>query len=217
MTGPRELARAVNAPGAAGRPASAPLAPSQAPALAHRVASRLGTTWLPRAAWTVGRTGRAGLVGLGLLLAAALFLVSTYLQVSRDVDALRADVAAARTRAPSDVRDEEVRPASPLQALPTRAEIPAILRQLFGKATEARLAVDIARYELGAAKAGGVVRYQVAFAVTGPYPQVREFLDSTLETMPAVAISSLALERKSIHDGNVEAQLRMTVYARSAP
>ena len=215
MTGPSELARAVNAPGAAGRP-PAPLAPSQAPALAHRVASRLGTTWLPRAAWTVGRTGRAGLVGLGLLLAAALFLVSTYLQVSRDVDALRADVAAARARAPSSA-DEELRPAAPLQALPTREESPAILRELFGKATQARLAVDIARYELGAAKAGGVVRYQVAFAVTGPYPQVREFLDSTLETMPAVAISSLALERKSIHDGNVEAQLRMTVYARSAP
>jgi hypothetical protein len=216
MSTAHEIAKAMNAPGAAARPA-APLAPAQAPALARRLAGSLGATWLPRAAWTVGRTGRVGLLGIALLLAAALFFGSTYLQVSAEVDTLRADVAAARSRPPPPAADEEARPAAALQALPARADIPAVLRQLFGKAAQAGLAVDVARYELGGTKSGGVARYQVAFAVTGPYPQVREFLDSTLETMPAVSISSLALERKSIHDGNVEAQLRMTVYARSAP
>jgi hypothetical protein len=35
--------------------------------------------------------------------------------------------------------------------------------------------------------------------------------------MPAVALRDLAIDRKSIGDGDVEAQLRMTVYTRSAP
>lgn len=57
----------------------------------------------------------------------------------------------------------------------------------------------------------------MAFPVRGPYPQIRAFLDGTLAAMPAVALDGLVLERKSIGDGNVEAQIRMTVYARSSP
>ena len=62
-----------------------------------------------------------------------------------------------------------------------------------------------------------MVRYQIAFPVTGPYPRIRAFIDATLATMPAVALSDLVLDRKSIADGSVEAQIRMTVYTRSAP
>src|SRR3989442_6108084 len=58
----------------------------------------------------------------------------------------------------------------------------------------------------------GGVRIQIAFPVTGPYPQIRAFVDATLATMPAVALSDLLLHRKAIADGNVEAQIRMTVY-----
>ena len=95
--------------------------------------------------------------------------------------------------------------------------MPAILRQLFDGATRAQLAVDTAKYEINATKSSDVVRYQITFPVTGPYPQIRAFLDATLATMPAVALHDLAIDRKSIGDGDVEAQLRMTVYTRSAP
>ncbi len=90
--------------------------------------------------------------------------------------------------------------------------MPAILRQLFRQATRAGLAVDTGRYEIKETRSGSVVRHQVAFPVIGPYPHIREFLDATLATMPAVALSDLVLERKSIADGDVEAQIRMTVY-----
>src|SRR3989442_10882226 len=58
----------------------------------------------------------------------------------------------------------------------------------------------------------GGVRIQIAFPVTGPYPQIRAFVDATLATMPAGALSDLVLDRKAIADGNVEAQIRMTLY-----
>jgi Tfp pilus assembly protein PilO len=203
---------AMTAPGAAPRP-PATLVRADAPtALARRVAMRLSNEWLPRATWTISRTGRPGLVGIALLLTAALFLFSTHLRVAAEVEAMRADLAAAqgqtRTAAAAKVAD----PATAMRALPARTDMPAILRQLFNKATQARLAVDSGKYEINAMGSGGVVRYQIAFPVTGPYPQIRSFINATLATMPALALSDLVLDRKSLADGNVEAQIRMTVY-----
>jgi hypothetical protein len=191
----------------------APLGRAAPPAaLTRRLAARLGTEWLPRASWTVSRTGRPGLLGLALLIGTALFFLSTHLPVASEVAALRADLAAQPLSHPP-VAPLVADPSGAAPALPTRADVPAILLQLFNKATQARLAVDAGRYEVNATRSSGVVRYQISFPVTGPYPQIRSFLDSTLATMPALALTDLVLERKSIADGNVEAQIRMTVYA----
>ena len=203
---------AMTAPGAATRP-PATLARADAPAaLARRLALRLSNQWLPRAAWTISRTGRPGLVGIALLLTAALFLFSTHLRVAAEVEAMRDDLASAQGQARTAATDKVADPATAMRALPARTDMPAILRQLFNKATQARLAVDTGKYEINAMGSSGVVRYQIAFPVTGPYPQIRAFIDATLATMPAVALSDLVLDRKSLADGNVEAQIRMTVY-----
>jgi len=206
-------------PALAPAPSSPPAAQARALAsvLARRVAVRLRNEWLPRAAWTISRTGRPGLFGIALLLAAALFLASTHVEVAAEVKALRADLTAAQRRPRTAVAEKVADPAIGIRALPARTEMPAILRQLFDEATRAQLAVDTAKYEINATKGSGVVRYQIAFPVTGPYPQIRAFLDATLATMPAVALRDLALDRKSIGDANVEAQIQMTVYTRSAP
>ncbi len=211
MSAAPDLARAATAPGAAARPFATPRAGG--PALARRVAVRLGNGLLARAGWTIGRTGRAGIVGIALLLAAALFLVSTHLPVAAEVEALRAELAAARSQSRRAAVEEVAEPAAATaRALPARTEMPAILRQLFNAATQARLAVDTGKYEVNATRSNGVVRYLIAFPVSGPYPQIRAFIDATLATMPAVALSDVALQRKSISDANVEAQIRMTVY-----
>jgi len=211
-----EVARAVTAPGTAARPPAA-LGRAHAPALARRLAARLGSRWLPRAAWTISRTGRSGLVGIALLLAAALFLLSTHLKVAAEVRGLRADLAAAQRQARTAAVVRVADPAAAVRALPARTDVPAILRQLFDEAAQARLTIDTAKYEISAMKSSGVVRNQIAFPVTGPYPQIRAFIDAALATMPALALSDLVLERKSIADADVEAQIRMTLYTRSAP
>jgi hypothetical protein len=197
-----------------GAPASPPPTPSRAdaPALLRRLAARLSNEWLPRAVWTISRTGRPGLIGIGLLLATALFLVSTHLKVAAEVEALRADVATAQGQPSRSGADKVAAVAGATSALPARTDMLAMLHQLFDEAARARLAVDSAKYDFNALSSGGVVRYQIAFPVTGPYPQVRAFIDSTLAKMPAVALSELALERKSIGTASVEAQMRMTVH-----
>ena len=215
MSAAPEAVRAASAPAAASRPVSPPRR-ARPPSLARRVAGRLGNAWLPRLAWALGRTGRAGLLGVALLLAAGVFLVSTHLPAQAEVEALRAELEAARTQARTPGAAEAASPASTARALPARAETPGILRQLFSTATQAHLAIDTGRYEVRETRSGGVVRTHVTFPVTGPYPQIRGFLDTVLRTMPAVALSELALERKEISDGEVEAQLRMTIYTSAA-
>ena len=215
MTTGAEGAKVMAArPPATPRP-SAPAAGSRGAAV--HAAARAA---LARAAWSVSRTGRPGLAGIGLLLAAALFRVSTHLQVSSEVDALRRELAEARAPALGAAPARGVAPSAPAaaaRALPARAEVPAILRELFSRAVQARLAIDSGRYELRAASTSGrVVRTQVVFPVTGPYPQIRAFIDATLATMPSVAVSELSLARRSIAGGNVEARIALTVFTTPA-
>ena len=217
MSAAPERARTLAvAPGAAERlPAQRRADATLAPA--RRFAARVGGLALPRLAWTINRTGRAGLLGIALLVAAALFLVSTHLPLAAEVEALRADLVATGSQARVAAAEKIADPAAVIRAFPPREDMPSILRQLYGNAVQARLAVDSAKYEVSSMGTSGIVRYQVAFPVTGPYPKIRAFIDGTLGTMPTVALDDLAIDRKSISDGSVEAQIRMAVFVVAAP
>jgi hypothetical protein len=173
--------------------------------------------WLPRAAWSVQRTGRLGLTGIALIMMSAIFLVSTHLNLAQEVESLRSHLNIARTqtsRTPRVVTD----PGSVLlHSLPTRDDMPALLGVLLKQADDAHLAIDTGKYEANEMKTGRLVRYQVSFPVAGPYPQVRHFIDATLTAMPAVAIRELSVQRKAIGDSSVEAQIGLTVFTREKP
>ncbi len=218
MSETRAVTPAAISPASAAANARAP-ATRRSDALAPlgRLATRLNHEWLPQIAWAVSRTGRTGLIGLALLVASGLFFVSTHLRMIDEVATMRADLATASNQAlsaPLAVRSD---PAAALRTLPTRTEMPALLAVLLQQADAARLSIDTGKYEANATKTGNVVRYNVSFPVTGPYPQVRQFIDATLKALPSAAISELSIERKLVGDGVVEANLRLTLFTRSAP
>jgi hypothetical protein len=95
--------------------------------------------------------------------------------------------------------------------------MPALLGVLLKQADAAHLSIDTGKYETTALKSGGVVSYQISFPITGPYPQVRQFIDATLSALPTVGMSELSLTRKSIGDGAVEAQIRLVAFTRDGP
>ncbi|HEY2685055.1 MAG TPA: type 4a pilus biogenesis protein PilO [Steroidobacteraceae bacterium] len=179
---------------------------------------QIAEVWLPRAVWTVSRSGRAGLVGIGLMGASLVFLISTYLPVRGEIQQLGSDLGVARAHAAA-VSKVAVANDSPqtLRNLPKRNEVPDLLAKLLQRADAAQLSIDTAKYEVSAGKAGAIVRYQVAFPVSGPYPRVREFIDSTLSDMPALSLDGLAIQRKSISDPDITAQITMTVFTRGVP
>jgi hypothetical protein len=205
--------KALTAPGAAGPAATPGRASESLPARrsAGQLVGQLRTEWLPRAAWSISRTGRLGLAGIALLVASGLFLVSTHLEIAGEVESLRDNLATSR-RARPGTAEKAPGPATARPALPARTEMPAILRQLFNRAAQAGLALDAGRYEVSAGGSGGIVRYQIALPVTGSYPKIRSFIDSALATIPAIALNELAFDRKSIGEAEVQAQIRMTVY-----
>jgi len=184
---------------------------------ARRVLGRLGNEWLPGVAWAAGKTGRTGLAGMALLVASAIFFASTHLQVENQVRELREQVVQATHQAATVAPRVEADPAAAVRKLRARSAMPTLHATLHTQADAAQLSIDTGKYETTATKTGSVVRYNVSFPVSGPYPDIRKFIDGTLAAMPAVAISSLRLERKAIGDGMVEAQLRLTVYTRATP
>jgi Tfp pilus assembly protein PilO len=194
--------------------------PVKAQALAAITARRwlalVSDQWLPRLTWSVQRTGRAGLAGLALLLTSLVFLLSTHLPLARQVEELRSDLQRAheqRIKTPTTT----VPDAALLRTLPQRAQMPALLGVLVREADATHLAIDTGKYETTVLKNGGVVTYQISFPVTGQYPQVRQFIDATLAALPTVAVSELSLTRKTIGDGAVEAQIRLTAFTQDRP
>ena len=186
-------------------------------AWAHRGLMRVSNDWLPRLMWSMQRTGRLGLSGIALLVAGLVFLVSTHLPLVQEVETLRSQLATARAQAastPTRVSDDGT---AVLRTLPPRAQMPALLGVLLQQARASHLSLDTGKYETASLKSGGVVSYQISFPVTGPYPQVRRFIDATLTALPAAALSELSLTRKTIGDAEVEAQIRMTVFTRDSP
>jgi hypothetical protein len=214
MSAAPQLAPAARTPGATPRPAASPRRPPP-PALTRQLAARVGSQWLARAAWTVGRTGRPGLLGIALLLASAIFLLTTHLQVAEEVAALRAEQSTSRRPARAPAADAAASSAS-LPALPGRADVPEQLRQVFEIAARQRLAVDSGKFEVKTTGGGRVARHLVTFPVSGSYPQIRAFIDATLAAMPAMALGELSLARKAISDPQVEAQVRLMLYTDSA-
>ncbi|MEI8296894.1 MAG: type 4a pilus biogenesis protein PilO [Pseudomonadota bacterium] len=212
-----------NTPGIALAPAptsSRPPVPaarrSELLAPARRFAARITNEWAPLLAWQVSRSGRVGLIGIGLTAASAVFLVSTHMQVVDESAALRTQLSQARANVPklAPVASEA---AQALHHLPARGDMPALLGVLLAQADNAKLALDTGKYDMALSKAGDITRYNVTFPVIGPYPQVRQFIDAVLVALPAVSITELNIERKTIVDGQVEARLRLTFYTRSAP
>jgi Tfp pilus assembly protein PilO len=200
---PRPLATAT--------PRSTSLAPVK-----HFAARRSGE-WLPRLSWHASRTGRPGLIGMALLVATAVFAFSTQVQVTNEVATLRNDLAVARVRAANQPRTPESDAARALAHLPARADMPALLALLIKQADEAQLSLDTGKYEMTSSKSGDITRYKITLPVAGGYPQIRRFIDATLTALPAASISDLRIQRKTVGDPMVEAQIRLTFYTRSAP
>jgi len=194
---------------------AAAVAPRTLAARVQSAGAMVTNVWLPRLSWSIGRTGRPGLVGLALLAASALFYVSTQMPVTAEIEQQRADLLAAAAR--PVVTAAQAAAADPLQGLrhlPARGDVPQVLGQLLKQADAAKLSIDTAKYEISTTKAGSLVRYRLSFPVSGTYPQIRQFIDATLVAIPALAVDEIAIARKSIGDEAVEAQVRMTIFTK---
>ena len=161
------------------------------------------------------RVGTSGLAGLALVVAAVAVFVANNLPQSSAVAALKAQVL---QLTPLGKVAATSNPAGTvLAALPRRDDAPTVVGKIFAQASAAGVELTRGQYEYLPARDGVAARYRMTFPVHTTYPQLRDFMNRTLATMPAVAVDGLRIERKKVGDEEVDAELKLSAYVRSDP
>jgi hypothetical protein len=181
--------------------------------LALARAQAVATQLVPQLQYQIARLGPAGQVGLAALVAALVVAVGTLLPAHHALQALSADIVRAQHPSAAALADQ----AAPhlVASLPTRAQIPAVIGQIFIQAKEAGVPLDTGHYVYSPAKAGAIARYDLEFPVKASYPDIRGFINRTLTSVPAAALGKLHVERKAVGDQVVNADIGFVVFVRS--
>jgi hypothetical protein len=206
---------AATAPQAAISPATT--APTAAVAARAPVLMRLREVMgsvIPLALYRIARLGALGAAGLVGLLSAAVILFGGLIPGQSALRALDADLAKARLRPPVEMSPEEGLGRF-MGSLPTRGQLPVVIGEILQQAGHAGVPLDNGHYSFVAGKAGSASRYELEFPVKASYPRIRDFINRTLTAVPAAGLDKLHIERKSVADETVSADLRFVIFVRS--
>jgi hypothetical protein len=160
--------------------------------------------------------GLTGLIAFTLLAGAALFYKGALEPLQARNERLSAELARhERQAAPGEAGAGAAGKLETLYSYLGRSEAPTDwLAKLYGigKATGVELQSANYRSQPPAANAGRVERYEIVLPVTGSYAQLREFLKRTLTEIPVLSLDQMTLKREGRNDGDVQAELRMTLH-----
>jgi hypothetical protein len=168
---------------------------------------------VPQIRYQLMRVGPAGLGGLAVLAAACVAAVALLLPAQQSVLALRTELTNAGHGVPATAPAER----SPQQfaaALPTRAEIPALLGVVLVQATESGIVLEQGKYTFSPAASSHLARYTFEFPVKADYANIRNFVNKSLTAIPALGLDKLHLERKNVGDTLVSADVGFVIYLR---
>jgi len=162
----------------------------------------------------LSRLGTAGVIGVGVLLAAAGFYVSTFVPAERELAAQRLAAEHLRTRMPHQLvsaggRADALRRFHNL--FPPVEKLADELEQLYGLARAAQLELQQGKYQLEK-RGAGLRSYRVILPIRGTFPQIREFVGAVLKTMPIASVDALRFERQKVGEALLEAQVRFTLH-----
>lgn len=167
---------------------------------------------VPQLQYQIARLGIAGQAGLVAFVAAAALAVATLVPAHRAVLSLQSEWASAQHPHATPNIVETV--PHLVASLPTRAEIPAVIGQIYAQAQSAGVSIDKGRYAYVPAKAGAIGRYEVEFPVSAAYPAIRTFINGTLTAVPAASLEKLRFERKAVGEQAVNADIGFVVFVR---
>jgi hypothetical protein len=173
----------------------------------------VATELVPQLQYQIARLGLAGQAGLATLVAALVVVVSTLVPAQHALESLRAELM--RAQHPSALTSPDQALPRLVASLPTRAQMPAVIGQVYTQAKAAGVPLDVGRYVFTPARSGAIARYDLEFPVKASYPSIRGFINRTLSAVPAAALSKLHVERKSVGDQVVNADIGFVVFVRS--
>ena len=168
----------------------------------------------PMLMYRLNRLGHTGTAGAGLILFAMVFLMSGVLPQQRELSELQSQIQAARKAGPAS-EPAPVRLNRFMGSLPNRSELPVIVGKVFTLAGAAQVTLDRGKYEVAPMRSGQLAQYPTTFPVKGSYPNIRQFIDSVLMTVPSAALEGMRVERKSVGEESVSADLRFAIFVRN--
>lgn len=87
--------------------------------------------------------------------------------------------------------------------------------QLAKLSEDASLAIDHTHYDSSNNKRAGLLSYRLNIPVKAPYPQIRNFLASVVESSANIAIESLTFKRDNVESPVVGADMTLVIYVRA--
>lgn len=167
-----------------------------------------------RLAWIVAQRGPQLLLALALLLLGASAALHGVVLPSLAQQAEAASAAAERrvVRRSEDPAAAAARELKDFYRHVDAGSLPDQLAQLHGVARATGIVMRQGEYRLLREGDARLRRYQVMLPVRGSYRGVRQFVTASLRTLPNAALEQVSFQRPRIEDGEVEAQLRLTIY-----
>lgn len=164
------------------------------------------------------RLGRAGLIGIGVLLFCASFYVSALSPLQAEATRLAAaqsELERQASQAPA--ADTAVNVETDVPSVPALHEAPALFERLHILAEQSKVSLDRPAYTVGRREGANVHDYALTLAVKGAYPDVRTFLAALAEVGPGVVFEGVSLQRGRAVDPLVDAQIRLTASFEARP
>jgi len=160
--------------------------------------------------------GNWGLLGLLMLVATAVLYLTLSLPQGRQLHSVDATYAklsiqnaqAVKQQAPQKSLSSEAF----LKQFPNVAQKDESLKTIFSIAERNTLLLGTGKYETLTKVSGETVFYQITFPLKGSYPQIKQFLATTLSHLPNAALSQLLLHHSSESSNQIEADVILTLY-----
>jgi hypothetical protein len=163
-----------------------------------------------------GELGLTGLIAIALLAGTALFYKGALEPLQARNERLSSELARqTRQAAPGQAGAGASGKLETFYSYLGHTEAPTDwLAKLYGigRATGVELQSGNYRTQPPAPNAGRVERYEIVLPVSGSYTQLREFLRRTLTEIPVLSLDQMTLKREGRNDGDVQAELRMTLH-----
>jgi Tfp pilus assembly protein PilO len=162
------------------------------------------------------RMGKTGIVGVSLCIFSLVMYLSSTVPLreqlasqAMELEQARADQARRmESGTSSSPRDQS---SAFKNSLPTRVDTPKILGTLVTVAAASGVVLERGDYTYVAPGKGEIGRYQISLPLMGSYAQIRKFIENALAAVPAMALEKMRVERKSVADPVISAELQFSV------
>ncbi len=165
---------------------------------------------------TADRLGLPGVVGVALLVGSVGFYAGTVrplLEQTQDAPGVVLPTIRTVGPTPADASSDRLRAFT--ASFPDETEVARLLAQLYALGESSGVRLAHGEYRFTEADALGLVQYRLVLPVGGSYPQVRRFVGAVLESVPAAAITQVALQRERVGAGQIEARIELTLHLRA--